>query len=592
MLHATPESLAENQPLVSSDGSLVLVFDGRLDNRGELANSLYQHGLELDTSSDADMVLGAYELWSKNCPAKLLGDFSFAIWDARREQLFCARDHVGARQLYYVQTDRFFAFASDEEALLCLPGFSSRPYDELIAHYLVPDFKDFEVGQTWLKDVRALLPAHSFYVSPTGASCPESYWQFEFGEERQYASDQETKEAFLEVFGSAVRSRLRLVGEPAAMVSGGMDSGAIAAMLGRFSSKLPGGRYHSYSALADKLDSSLESRCIKSMTEAAHVAAHSVNVPSFSGMIGVDDLIETAWSKAHPVDNSILLPAMMSLAASRNGHHTLLHGVCGDLTMGNFPRYIAPLLREHQWRVAWHECKAAAQNHTYLAGNTPLQLLLRNSWTACVPLSARRHLSRLRKVTNWSSPDLSILNPVFVRKLGILERIKAQASFDCVKQGPEFRHGHVAGIFGPSGVFSGLSGYQRVASRYGVEMRDPWADKRVIEFFLHLPLQYSVRSGWTKYLARSTFAPDLGTSVVWRCDSEHLGFLFVQRLMAECSELVKNSINDEMVVLEQFVDIGKIRKIYAQYESSHDLAKMVFLFEILTLIHWVKRINV
>ena len=75
---------------------------------------------------------------------------------------------------------------------------------------------------------------------------------------------------------------------------------------------------------------------------------------------------------------------------------------------------------------------------------------------------------------------------------------------------------HIRVLQPPHGIASSLAGYERVAGQYGVELRDPWSDKRVVEFWLRLPLKYKVRNGWTKYLVRSTFAPDLAPEVRWR----------------------------------------------------------------------------
>lgn len=77
MLRTTPESLVERQPLLSQDGKLVLVWDGRLDNRAELRSALTSRGVVLRDNSDAEMVLQSYTIWGKGCPGQLLGDFAF-----------------------------------------------------------------------------------------------------------------------------------------------------------------------------------------------------------------------------------------------------------------------------------------------------------------------------------------------------------------------------------------------------------------------------------------------------------------------------------------------------------------------------------
>ena len=92
MLWTTPESLHEQLPLTGKKGDLVITADARIDNRDELITALglaqWSHG----EITDSELILRAYEQWGEDSPKRLLGDFAFAIWDERRQELFCARD--------------------------------------------------------------------------------------------------------------------------------------------------------------------------------------------------------------------------------------------------------------------------------------------------------------------------------------------------------------------------------------------------------------------------------------------------------------------------------------------------------------------
>ena len=95
MLHTTPESLHEAQPLVHRRGDLVLTADARIDNRADLIRALRPPRPDDRPITDAELILAAYEQWGAECPKHLLGAFAFAIWDAREQRLFCTRDHFG-----------------------------------------------------------------------------------------------------------------------------------------------------------------------------------------------------------------------------------------------------------------------------------------------------------------------------------------------------------------------------------------------------------------------------------------------------------------------------------------------------------------
>src|SRR4028118_649697 len=113
MLWTTPESLLEKLPLVDQTGNLVITADARIDNRDELIEVLGLTDHPAEKITDSQLILAAYERWGDRCPEYLLGDFAFAIWDRRQQQLFCARDHMGVKPFYYYHSDRLLVFASE-----------------------------------------------------------------------------------------------------------------------------------------------------------------------------------------------------------------------------------------------------------------------------------------------------------------------------------------------------------------------------------------------------------------------------------------------------------------------------------------------
>ncbi|HOW77132.1 MAG TPA: asparagine synthase-related protein [Candidatus Competibacteraceae bacterium] len=588
MLRTTPESLEEHQPLTNEDESLVLVMDGRVDNRDELNRELRAHGITQKTNTDAELVLGAYRLWGEDSPKYLLGDFTFAVWDVRCQKLFCTVDHMSARPFYYALNTRIFAFASEEEALIGLPGVSSQPNEVMIAHLLMPAFQSVDNQRFWLRDVGGLRAGQSITVFPHGKTQTETYWRLEPGEESLFASDRECEEAFLAVFGEAVRCRMRTTGHIAAMMSGGLDSASIAAMVRRLLPEMPSKRFHTYSAIADNPTDCVESRCIQSLTGGAETVAHFVSVPSFRGMASVDDLIDVAWSKAHPCDNSILLPAIMCQAAGRQGDRVLLHGVSGDLTLHVPYHYAAYLLQAGQWREAWLECQAASRNNTFLRGSFPISLFLRSAWTAYAPDCVRALVWRFRR--RQPLPQ-TVMNPEFATRIRLTERLRGQYEEAGHWLGDNIRQAHARVLSMAAGLELGLTGYERVAGRFGVELRDPWADKRVVEFFLRLPLGQKVRNGWTKHLVRAAFAPDLEEGVRRRLGKEHLGWQFISRLMDETGESVSSALAQGLDQLELYVNVNAVRARQMKYHASRNDAGREFIYEMATLFLWTHRLS-
>ena len=591
MLRATPESINECQPLVSKSGDFVLVWDGRLDNQDELRRTLVSYNSILRDDTDPELVLAAYDVWGEECPKRLLGDFSFAVWDIHKNRLFCARDQVGARPFYYVLNKHFFAFASEDEPLLELPGISNHPNEDRIASILVPSFfKCCDPLQSWSENVRKIGSGQCITITPDGFTECRSYWHLESEDVARYSSFQECQEAFLEVFGEAVRCRLRTIGNPAAMLSGGLDSAGMAAMIKRLLSTGSGGNLHTYSAISDDVASCVESQCIQSLTENLETQASYVAVPSLTGMVNQADLETLALSKTHPVDNSILLVGLMCLAASRDEHRVLMHGVSGDVAMHVPTYYPAYFFNQGEWSQGWNECQKASPNNTYLHGKSQWEILIRSLWAAFAPLSAKSATRNIRRIKYKNGLVDSMIDLDFAKRIRLEERLQILQTKTSHSALQRLGENHVQTLF-PNGIVVGLEGYERVAGRFGVELRDPWADKRVLEFFVRLPLHYKIQNGWTKYLVRSAFARDLNRSVRWRIGKEHVGWNFSQKLLNETKafapQFTKNKLGplteyiDQSVVLAHMDDFFKCKR--DQYAES--------CFWIATLALWLHRLD-
>ena len=590
MLRTTPQAAAEVQPLQDESSGLVLVLDGRLDNRAELARNLRARGVSLRTDTDAELVLRAHQEWGSEAPRQLLGDFAYAVWDMKEQVLFCATDPMGACPIFYARTDRRFAFASMDEALLVVHGVDAAPNDHLIAHVLVPDYIPEDQSATWLQCVSNLPPGHFMTVTAAGDCNVTAYFRFRPGEGLAFDSSAEAQEAFKGIFGLAVRDRLRSSGPIAQMLSGGLDSASIHAMavqeLGTSNS------VQTYSVISDKPETCIETVCIQSMV--AGDSAHFVSLPSLIGQLSQTDLADELWSAAHPRDNSLPLPALMCLGARRDGHRVMLHGVSGDVTQHAPNRYIARVMQQRHWNAAWMECKAASEHHTYLRGTAPWTLFVANAATAFVPGSIKASAHRWRP--RVSPLRDSLINPDFARRLSLATRLESQdeLAWSSRRSTSSIQEQQAMFLNGRTGLSLGLSGYSRLGKRFGVDLRDPWGDQRVVQFFLDLPLNYKIHDGWTKHIVRHSFE-SLPPVVRWRVGKEHLGWKLVDRLVDGTRDFLKGLFEEDLQMLSPYIDVKAARqRIQRQLETSdEDLSAAQdkkIVYELAGLILWMKRL--
>lgn len=221
-LWVTPEEVAETQPIVSRAG-LMLVMDGRLDNRPDLLHAL---GLP-KTVSDAACTLAAYERWAERFPERLNGDFALALFDRAQRRLLLVRDAIGVRPLYYFRSDRVFAFASEIKALFAHPDIPVRPDDEGVADHLLVSSRPLDRQDiTCFAGISALVPSHLADVTPQ-RSLTRRYWDFAVDRAIRLRTLNDYAEAFRERFAEAVRRRVRSAHPVAVAVSGGLDSSSI-----------------------------------------------------------------------------------------------------------------------------------------------------------------------------------------------------------------------------------------------------------------------------------------------------------------------------------------------------------------------------
>ena len=218
------------QPMASSDGRAMLVFNGEIYNYRELREELRGFGAEFRTDGDSEVILAAWQKWGPGCVTRLHGMFAFAIYDLGERTLFLARDRLGVKPLFYAPlSDGSLAFASELKGLLANP-LLRREIDPLaIEDYMtwgyVPDHRSILAGVHKLPAGHTLLLRH-------GAPLPEpvQYWDVSFAERRQgRASDLEAE--LLHLLRQAVTSRMVADVPLGAFLSGGVDSSAVVALM-------------------------------------------------------------------------------------------------------------------------------------------------------------------------------------------------------------------------------------------------------------------------------------------------------------------------------------------------------------------------
>lgn len=219
------------QPIFNEDGSVVVIYNGEIYNFPEIKRNLVARGHEFRTASDTEVIVHAYESFGPECVTLFNGMFAFALWDARNKTLLLARDRLGIKPLYYHLGDGWMAFASEIKALLAHPEIPAELNPESLADFL--SFQNILDDKTILRGIKKLLPATVLLRKENGAAVVNTYWKPEFKKVRP-ASIGECVEQYREVFSSSVKRHLLSDVPVGSYLSGGFDSGSVAAAAAGF----------------------------------------------------------------------------------------------------------------------------------------------------------------------------------------------------------------------------------------------------------------------------------------------------------------------------------------------------------------------
>lgn len=337
----TPESKSEIQPLLHPSG-IVLVWDGRLDNREELAGRV---GLST-AASDPDIVLSTYLHSRERTFQELDGDFAVVIFDQHQHSLFLARDVMGARTLYFAHSGDTLVFASEIKALLAHPSFRAEPDDTALAEWLyrIPDYSD--LTRTFFRGMCSIPAGHVLHVTPVDQRM-RRYWDFDLDQELHFADPREYVDAYREAFSRAVRKRTRSVFPVGITVSGGLDSSSVYCMAKELAK---------YEPLPDLVGVSFVSQYAES-DESRYQAEIEARygtvlekIPLKVATTSASSGTHASWYSEGPYLRWDSWSNLVERVADK-GCRVLLTGYFGDCILTN-PQYILDLVAKGQFRKA------------------------------------------------------------------------------------------------------------------------------------------------------------------------------------------------------------------------------------------------
>ena len=499
-------SAADGQaaPLLHFDraAGLTLAADARLDDRDALGVS---HPERADLT-DGDLILRAWSRWGRDCPNHLLGDYAFAVRDARRRILFCARDHAGARPFYHVRTPHGFVFASTVEAVLAVPGVEADLDETTVATYLTGHI--VRASRTFFQAVRSLPPGHALTVEEDARATVrlERYWRPENVPRAPPAPDDAYAEELLDLFARAVKDRLRGSDPVGTHLSGGLDSSGVAVLAARELRRQGRPPPLAFSWLPDLGDAPpeddfapeyarVDAVCVQEGLRVLHRAPRPADIVAVLRRDG-----------AFPGVHVHLNEEAVQRSAAAQGVRVLLSGFGGDegASFGGRGYYVHLLLRL-RWMRLVAELRARDGSPWKHLAYAVAPVVMMPSFHSKV----HRFLKGRDPRRGWHRRWRWLVHPAVARRARPPPRIWPIGGRSVQLQ--SLRSSDLSHL---------MEGWAASGARRGIEYRYPLLDRRVLEFALGLPPEQFRRGRWSRWLMRHALRSILPPVVCWEVSKD------------------------------------------------------------------------
>lgn len=564
-------SQVADQPLPNEDGSVQALLNGEIYNFRELRQDL-AHRHRFRSQGDTEVLVHGYEDWGDEVVSRLDGMFAIALWDGAKRRLLLARDAFGKKPLYYAYDGRRLVFASEVKALLAA-GVPAEMAEENLGEYLA--FGYVPTPRTLFRGIRKLEPASLLIADQRGMESPRRYWDLGFPEAGQEAKvrPEEAAERVRELLTEAVRKRLLADVPLGILLSGGVDSSAIAALAVR----LTGGPVKTFT-VGFEGDAYFDER-----PYAAQVARH-LGTQHFDTVVRPEAaaLLDTLLHHHdEPFGDSSALPTYLVAREARRQVTVALNGDGGDETFAGYDRFRAMLAAERLPQLWLWSARQLSRLLPQSGGpHTLLRRLRRFAQKAALP--------RLERMLAWSS----------FFDLEMLRRLDGGGAFDAERILGSYRQAleaqprasmlsRILYLNARTYLLDDLlPKMDRMTMAHGLEARSPLLDRALIEYVAGLPDGLKRRGSQGKLVLKQAVADLLPKQILVR-PKQGFGVPLGDWFRGELRPLVEDTLL-ATPRLARWLRLDAVRALFAEHLSGRsDHGHQ--LWTLLTLELWLRK---
>jgi asparagine synthase (glutamine-hydrolysing) len=558
-------SHSADQPLSTPDGRYSLIFNGEIYNYQELLPELGDDPVFQQTSGDTGVLLAALVRWREAALTRLNGMWGFVFVDWREKKALISRDRLGKKPLYFHQSAGGLSCSSEVKGVLAASSGKFRLNAQTLLRYVLQSVTD-DTNQTFFEGVDS-VPAASFAwidLRRPGATLEfKTYWRQPFAEGQTVSSGQLERadvDRFRELFFDSVRLRLRADVPVGLQLSGGLDSSAVLAGI------VAAGRkdVSSFSVVSDDPSHS-EEPFIRAAAGHFGVAPHLLNVDRDPHHL-FELLPEVSWINDQPVAGMSKVAQYLMVREQRaQGVKVLLTGQGSDEQLAGYNKFLYLYLMS-----------LARRGRLLRAGTVAAKFVMNNTvfgeftWE-----EARRYIPgmRSRGGAKYVAPALQAAE---LAATGYRHDFNETLFMDVTRYSlPQLLHSE-----------------DRMAMAFGVEMRVPFVDFRMVEFMAKLSPEAKLGSGWTKLILREAMRGYLPDRITFRKDKKGFNVpepaWFRTSLAPKVSELLSGELCAESMGVFQ---LGAGRHYLRSWQSGSREVSFREVFSLISLELWLRRVQ-
>ena len=523
-----------HQPMSYLNDKYIITYNGEIYNYLEIKKKLITEGYIFHSHTDTEVILASYDRWGEQCVNQFNGMWAFALYDRKKNTIFCSRDRFGIKPFYYTEVDEKFLFGSELKQLL---EFQPQVYvnKSILMDYLVIGFEE-HTNETFFKNIYKLEQAHNLIFDLNSYSFTiQRYYDINIDNTITKLNQKNSLALYKKSLKNSIKLRLRSDVTVGTCLSGGLDSSSIASIASAIYSNNSDKKFIAIHAKSMQKESD-ESIFAKEVSEYCNLDLKTIEPSSTDFLKYIDEVI---YTQEEPFGSpSVFMQYFVMQKAKKENCQVMLDGQGGDETLLGYERYYPAYLMSlgylEMFKGFFNASKNSKLSMKQLMGYI---IYFTNS---------KVRLKRLKKKNNFIKKQyLDFISSELVKRNSenYLDIFKLQYNEIFKTQMPHL-----------------LKYEDKNSMRNSIETRLPFIDYKVLETAISLNSNYKISKGWTKYILREAVDKILPKNIVWR--KNKFGFEApTKSWLYQLEDEMQNTINNSKIlneILNQTIKISNL----------------------------------